>query len=113
MKRRYVAIRPFKNITLGKVKVGRVIKHKELKHLSREEISKYIYIQDFSDVVLPFNFGLIFLSKEFPHPEGEEEETREQVIERLICEMQKCCCGSGKPFLKNGKCTECDKCKEC
>lgn len=110
MKRRYIVIKPFINKVLGRLNIGRVILHKELKHLTNWDIEDKIYIQDFREVKLPFNYGLIFLSSEFQHPEGEEEETREEMIERLLCEMKKCCnCQSNQSF---GKC-KCDKCLEC
>ena len=110
MKRRYVVIRPFKNDVLGNLTVGRVIKHRELKYVPRGDIEKNVFIQDYNQVVLPFNYGLIFLSTEFPHPEGGKEETREEMLERLMCEMKKCCCNSGKTFLENEECSDCEKC---
>lgn len=107
--RRYIVKIPFKN--LGKTYfTGEVIPHNKLRNIPREVIEKNVYIQDYNDIQLAITYGLIFLSKEFPFQQYFEEETRDEIIERLKCEMKKCCCGSKEPFLKGG---ECNYCKEC
>lgn len=89
MKRRYIAL---KNLVLNgeSFPVGRVIPHNKLKYLSEQD-KKFVHIQDFSTVQLPFNYGLIFLSTEFPHPQYHEEESLECILKRLKCEMKRDC----------------------
>lgn len=88
MKRKYIVLKPFK--AHKNYSPGDIIPHEELKFISREAIKQNVYIQDFTDINLALNYGLIFLSTEYPFPEGVEEETREQIECRLQCEMIKC-----------------------
>ena len=91
MKRRYIVTKSFVNSTLGKLRVAYVVPHNKLKYLTEEEITENIFIQDYSQVRLPFNWGLIFLSKEFPFQQYHEDETRECIEQRLLCEIVKTC----------------------
>lgn len=100
MKRRYIVIKEFKNG--GKTySVGSVIPHRELKDIPRESIYKNVYIQDYNDIQLVINPGLIFKSTEYPFRQYYEEETLEAMEERLKCEMNNCCPGSNKKYLKD------------
>lgn len=88
IKRRYLVKKNFTNN--GKLyKVGEEIPHRELKDIPKDVIEESVHIQDFNDVNLAINHGLIFQSKEYPFPEGEPEETRTQMELRMLNEMLK------------------------
>lgn len=113
MKRRYIVLRPFKANKY--YYPGNIIPHEDLIHIPLEVIKENVYIQDFTDINLALNYGSIFLSKEYPFPKGQEEETLEEIRCKLIKDMKKCCCGSHKSYL-NKECAECtdyNYCKEC
>lgn len=109
MKRRYIVIKEFTHPILGKLFIGKEIPHKDLKHLSREDIIEHIYIQDWNTTQTQYNFGMIFHSTEIDHPQYYCEETREEIKNRLEEEMNQCCC-KGNTTFSEVECSECDKC---
>lgn len=70
--------------------VGQILPHNKLKFLTKEEIDKNLYIQDFKNIRLPFNYGLIFKSTEFPHPKGERIPDRDEIEFDLLTQVKDC-----------------------
>lgn len=85
MKKRYLLKKP---IVINGVRyfAGQEVPPSILEDLSEKDFNN-VYIQDFSNFKSVYNFGLIFLSKEFPHPQGNYTESEESMKKRLLCGM--------------------------
>ena len=85
MKKRYLLKKP---MVVNGVRyfAGQEVPPSKLKDFSEKDFDN-IYIQDFCNFKSPYNFGLIFLSKEFPHPQGNCSESEECMKKRLLCGM--------------------------
>lgn len=73
-----------------------------------------IELPNFKDVYFAITYGLLSKSKELNKDrEFVCEETREEMLQRMQCEVKKCCCKGNKSFFESHECCKCQKCKEC
>lgn len=89
MKAKYIVLIPF-TFEGKNYKPGNILTEDEIKNIPDEIVKKNFFVRDYRKINFAIPFGLIFLSKEFPHPEGCEEETRTETLRRLLCEQKNC-----------------------
>lgn len=89
-KRIYKAIKPIKLKHFRDFYIGEIIPHNMLRHIPKDVFKESVVVTNYTPHFTVENYGLIFLSKEYPFPETKKEETYCEMLERLRCEND-CC----------------------